>query len=60
MLVFSLSGYVTVEQKIGDRSIINVTMKPELIVVEDQVFVGLCRKERLCFQSCSNGCRDCL
>ena len=45
VLVFSLSGYVTVEQKIGDRSIINVTMKPELTVVEDQVYVDFAGKK---------------
>jgi len=45
VLVFSLSGYITVEQKIGDRSTINVTMKPELIVVEDQVYVNLTGKK---------------
>jgi Ca-activated chloride channel family protein len=37
VIVFSLSGYITVEQKAGDRSMINVTMKPEIIVVEDQI-----------------------
>ncbi len=37
VLVFSLSGYVTVEQKIGEGTVINVIMKTEIIVVEDQV-----------------------
>ncbi len=37
VLVFSYPGYVTVEQKIGDRNIINVTMKPEILHLEDMV-----------------------
>ncbi|MCX6334889.1 MAG: von Willebrand factor type A domain-containing protein [Bacteroidia bacterium] len=39
VLVYFLTGYVTVEQKIGDRSIINVTMKQEMTVVEDMVML---------------------
>jgi Ca-activated chloride channel family protein len=40
ILVFSYIGYVTVEQKIGDKNIINVTMTQEIAVVEDMVVVG--------------------
>jgi Ca-activated chloride channel family protein len=40
ILVFSYIGYVTVEQKIGDKNIINVTMTLEIAVVEDMVVVG--------------------
>jgi Ca-activated chloride channel family protein len=39
VLVFSYAGYVTVEQKIGDRNIINITMQQVLTVVEDMVLV---------------------
>jgi Ca-activated chloride channel homolog len=35
ILVFSYIGYVTVEQKIGDRSVIDVTMQPEIALIED-------------------------
>lgn len=37
VLVFSLSGYVTVERKIGVGNVINVIMNPETVIVEDQV-----------------------
>ena len=39
VLVFSLSGYVTAERKIGEATVINVILKPEIIVVEDQVLL---------------------
>ncbi len=39
-LVFSFIGYVTVEQKIGDRSIINVTMKPEIVAMDELIVTG--------------------
>ena len=37
VLVFSLSGYNTVEVKINERNIINVTMKQEIITMNDKV-----------------------
>ena len=37
VLVFSLIGYNTVEVKINERSIINVTLKPEIIVANEMV-----------------------
>ena len=37
VLVFSLTGYNTVEVKINERSIINVTLKPEIIVANEMV-----------------------
>jgi len=40
ILVFSCTGYVTVEQKIGERNIINVTMRPEVLHLEDIVTAG--------------------
>ncbi len=41
VLVFSFAGYTTVEQKITDRSIINVTLKPIVMVLEDLAIVSL-------------------
>ena len=40
VLVFSLSGYVTVEQRIGERTIINATMKQENIVLQEVIMTG--------------------
>jgi len=40
ILVFSFIGFVTTEQKIGDRNIINVTMKPEVIAMDELVVTG--------------------
>lgn len=45
VLVFSCAGYVTVEQKIGDRNIINVTMKPEILQLEDMATAGYVSKK---------------
>jgi Ca-activated chloride channel family protein len=39
VLVFSFVGYATIEQKIGDRSIINVTMKPEVMELKEVMIV---------------------
>ncbi len=39
VLVFSLSGYVTEERKIGERTVIDVIMNPVPIVVQDQVLM---------------------
>jgi Ca-activated chloride channel family protein len=35
ILIFTFPGYITVEQKISGRSVINITMKPEILVLED-------------------------
>jgi len=35
ILIFSFPGYITVEQKIRGRSVINITMRPEILVLED-------------------------
>ncbi|MCX6329495.1 MAG: von Willebrand factor type A domain-containing protein [Bacteroidia bacterium] len=35
VLVFSLIGYQSLEKNIGDKSIINVTMSPEIVLMED-------------------------
>jgi Ca-activated chloride channel family protein len=50
ILVFSYIGYVTDEQKIGDRSIINVTMQPELALMEDKV-IGYAAKRDMASKS---------
>jgi Ca-activated chloride channel family protein len=45
VLVFSLSGYSTVEVKINERSIINVTMKPEIIVENEMAVDRFAEKQ---------------
>jgi len=40
VLVFSCVGFVTTEQKIGDRNVINVTMKPEVLALAELVVTG--------------------
>jgi len=40
ILVFSFLGFVTIEQKIGDRNVINVTMKPEVFAMDELVVIG--------------------
>jgi Ca-activated chloride channel homolog len=40
ILTFSFPGYTTVEEKIGGRSLVNVTMRVELKSVDEQVAVG--------------------
>ncbi|MCX6302886.1 MAG: von Willebrand factor type A domain-containing protein [Bacteroidia bacterium] len=39
VLVFSFIGYATIEQKIGDRSIINITMKQEVMKLQEVMIV---------------------
>jgi Ca-activated chloride channel family protein len=40
ILVFSFFGYTTVEQNIGDRSNINVTLRPAMMVLQDMAVVA--------------------
>jgi Ca-activated chloride channel family protein len=40
ILVFSFMGYNTVEQNVRDRSIINVTLKPTVMVLQDMAVVA--------------------
>lgn len=40
VLVFSYVGYATVEQRIGDRSIINVTLKQEISELQELIVTG--------------------
>jgi Ca-activated chloride channel family protein len=40
ILVFSFIGFVTTEQKIGDRKVINVTMKPEILAMDELIVTG--------------------
>ena len=53
VLVFSITGYSTVEQKITDRSIINVTMKPETIALQELMVVGYGSKADMAAKSIS-------
>ena len=39
-LVFSFNGYITVEQKINEKSVINVIMKPSIMALEEVLSVG--------------------
>jgi Ca-activated chloride channel family protein len=45
VLVFSFTGYAVVEQKIGDRTIINVTMHPATKAIEKMIVVNESKKE---------------
>lgn len=46
ILVFSFIGYITVEEKIGTRTVINVRMKKEIIAYDEIVTIGYgARKE---------------
>jgi Ca-activated chloride channel homolog len=40
VLVFSLIGYATIEQKTGDRSVINVAMKPAPAALREMIVTG--------------------
>jgi Ca-activated chloride channel family protein len=40
ILVFSLAGYATVEEKIGTRTIINVVMMPEVIALQEEMAIA--------------------
>ena len=40
ILVFAFIGFVTTEQKIGDRKVINVTMKPEVLAMDELIVTG--------------------
>jgi Ca-activated chloride channel family protein len=40
VIVFSFIGFSTVEEKIGERSVINIVMKPETMALEEVVVVG--------------------
>jgi Ca-activated chloride channel family protein len=46
-LIFSFIGYQKVEEKIGDRTVINVSMKPETLALEEMVVVGYGSKKEL-------------
>jgi Ca-activated chloride channel family protein len=47
VLVFSYPGYVTVEQKIYGRSVINVTMRPEILLMEEMAITSSVSKKDL-------------
>ncbi len=51
VLIFSSFGYATVEQTIGDRSIINVIMNPEIVAAEDKVVVDYGAKKEKAYSS---------
>ena len=51
VLVFSFFGYATVEQKIGDRSIINVILHPEIVAAEDMIVAGYGAKKEKSYSS---------
>ena len=48
ILIFSFTGYTTVEEKIGSRSIVNVKMSQEFTSMDELVVAGYgARKERV-------------
>lgn len=44
ILVFSLIGYTSTEMKIGERSVINVTLHPEVLMLQEVAEVGYASK----------------
>ena len=40
VLIFSFTGYTTVQEKIGERTVINVIMKEEVVALNEMVVVG--------------------
>jgi Ca-activated chloride channel homolog len=40
LIVFSFIGYSTITEKISGRTVINITMKPEMILLEDEIVTG--------------------
>ncbi len=55
VLVFSFAGYVTIEQKIGDRSIVNVTLKQESMVLDEVVMTGYGNKRDMALKAAQMG-----
>ena len=45
-LIFSLAGYVTVEEKIGDRTIINVKMQEDVKSLKEMVVADYSKRDR--------------
>jgi Ca-activated chloride channel family protein len=50
VLVFSFAGYSTVEVKIGEKSLINVIMKPEVISTDEMMVIGYGAKKEIASQ----------
>jgi Ca-activated chloride channel family protein len=50
ILIFSFAGYSTVEVKIGEKSLINVTMKPEIISTDEMMVTGYGAKKEMVSQ----------
>jgi Ca-activated chloride channel family protein len=51
VLVFTFAGFASVEQKIGDRSIINVTMHPEIVVMDEMKAIDYGAKKDMAYVS---------
>jgi Ca-activated chloride channel homolog len=47
VLVFSIVGYSTINEKIGERTVINITMKEEAIALEEMVVAGYGTKREM-------------
>jgi Ca-activated chloride channel homolog len=54
-LVFSFAGYLTVEEKVGDRTVINVKMNDEIQALDEAVTIGYgAKKARVAMSAAMN------
>jgi Ca-activated chloride channel family protein len=51
VLVFSMVGYSTINEKIGEKTVINITMKEEKIALEEMVITGYGKKQDMASKS---------
>jgi len=51
VLVFSMVGYSTKKEKIGERTVINITMKEEKVALEEMVVTGYGTKREMAAKS---------
>jgi Ca-activated chloride channel family protein len=51
VLVFSMVGYSTVNEKIGERTVINITLKEETVALEEMVVTGYGSKRDMASKS---------
>ncbi len=56
VLVFSMVGYSTINEKIGERTVINVTMKEEAVALDEMVVTGYGSKKGNGLQIICKGC----
>ncbi len=51
VLVFSMVGYSTINENIGERTVINITMKEEKVALEEMVVTGYGKKQDMASKS---------